>query len=138
MESNISSRDGRASTVWAGTACGEALRVPLTGPLQRCKSGKLTVTSTSLALLKFTRRRLTACRWSAGERQKARPQRPAALAVEDGVTYLVEQSGKDIRMMLIIHRGHEDAPTYAHRAVFMAEKGYLEQAKMLLALLKKG
>ncbi len=63
---------------------------------------------------------------------------PAAMAPEDGATYLVGQSGKDSRTMLIIHRVQDDAPTDAHRAVFMAEKGCLEQAKMLLALIRRG
>jgi hypothetical protein len=63
---------------------------------------------------------------------------PAALPIEDGATYLVEQAGKDSRTMLVLHKVEDKAPTDAHRAVEMAEKGCLEQAKMLLALLRKG
>lgn len=63
---------------------------------------------------------------------------PASLPIEDGATYLVEQDGKDSRTMLILHMVQDQAPTDAHRAIAMAEQGCMEQAKMLLALLKKG
>jgi len=73
--------------------------------------------------------------WPAGGNHAAWPE---ALPIEDGATYLVSQQGKDSRTMLVLHLIEDKAPTDAHRAVFMAEKGCLEQAKMLLALLKKG
>lgn len=72
--------------------------------------------------------------WPAG---RDRTAWPADLPLEDGATYLVEQDGKDSRTMLVVHTIVDDMPTDAHRAVFMMEKDCLEQAKMLLALLRK-
>ena len=71
-----------------------------------------------------------------GGAQKSTPW-PSSLAIKDGATYLVDQVDKDSRTMVVLHMVEDTAPTDAHRAVFMAEKGCGEQAKMLLALLKK-
>lgn len=62
---------------------------------------------------------------------------PADLPINDGATYLVEQDGKDSRTMIVLHMIVDDTPTDAHRAVFMAEQGCSEQARMLLALIRK-
>lgn len=72
--------------------------------------------------------------WPAG---RDRSPWPGDLPIKDGGTYLVEQDGKDSRTMIVLHTIVDDAPTDAHRAVFMAEKGCSEQARMLLALLRK-
>lgn len=79
--------------------------------------------------------RSVALTWPAG---RDRTAWPADLPLEDGATYLIEQDGKDSRTMVVVHAIVDDMPTEAHRAVFMAEKGCIEQAKMLLALLRKG
>lgn len=76
----------------------------------------------------------TTLTWPAG---RDRTTWPRDLPIEDGATYLVEQEGKDTRTMLVLHAIVDDTPTDAHRAVFMAERGCTEQARMLLALLRK-
>ncbi len=61
---------------------------------------------------------------------------PSSLPVKDGATYLVEQAGKDTRVMIIMHQieGKYDNPVT--RILQMGEMRCLEQVKMLLALLR--
>lgn len=62
---------------------------------------------------------------------------PASMKAEDGAVFLIDQEGKDSRTMITLHRMSGSYPTLAHEAVSMAEAGCTEQAKMLLALLRR-
>lgn len=62
---------------------------------------------------------------------------PEALPIKNGATYLVDQSGKDSRTMLVMHRLSGEYPTDAHLVVEMASRGCLEQSKMMLALIRR-
>ena len=63
---------------------------------------------------------------------------PASLPIEDGATFLVGQADKDTRTMLVMHRLSGDVPTDVHLVVEMGAKGCLEQATMMLALIRRG
>jgi len=62
---------------------------------------------------------------------------PTAAVLDDGAVYLIEQPGKDTRTMITLHRMDGKAESDIHQAILMAEEGCMEQAKMLLALVKK-
>ena len=62
---------------------------------------------------------------------------PGDLALDDGGTYLVSQAGKDTRTMLIMHRMGGDYSTDIHLALAMGAQGCIEQAKMMLALVRR-
>lgn len=72
--------------------------------------------------------------WPKGSRQMAWP---GALPLADGATYLVGQEGKDTRTMLVMHRLSGQFPTHAHLAISMAVQGCMEQARMVLALMRR-
>lgn len=62
---------------------------------------------------------------------------PDKLALDDGSTYLVSQAGKDTRTMMIMHRMGGNYSTDIHLALAMGGQGCIEQAKMLLALVRR-
>jgi len=61
---------------------------------------------------------------------------PTQINYQAGATYLVQQEGKDSRTMLVAREVSGNFATKIHLIMAVAQKGCLEQAKMLLALLK--
>ncbi len=61
---------------------------------------------------------------------------PGEVALEDGGKYMARISGRSSAAKLVIHLVPADLPTDAHRAVWMAGKGCIGQARALLAGLR--
>ena len=61
---------------------------------------------------------------------------PSKVTLEDGASYFVQLKGARTGRTLVVHLVPSDLPSEAHRAVWMAEKGCVEQAKQLLARLR--
>jgi len=61
---------------------------------------------------------------------------PGEVALKDGGKYMARMSGKTSAARLVIHLVPADLPTDAHRAVWMAGKGCIGQARALLAGLR--
>ena len=61
---------------------------------------------------------------------------PENLALEDGGRYLVRVSGRMTATKLVLHMVPGNLASDAHRAVWMADKGCVGQAKALLASLR--
>ncbi len=62
---------------------------------------------------------------------------PIPAKVEDGARFIVSQDGKDSRTLITLVKVSGNYPTVAHEAVEMANAGCAEQARMLLALMRR-
>lgn len=62
---------------------------------------------------------------------------PAAAKFDDGAKFIVSQDGKDSRTLITLVKVSGSYPTLAHEAVEMANAGCAEQARMLLALMRR-
>ena len=76
----------------------------------------------------------TILKWKAGAKSIPWPKQ---ITYQAGATYLVQQEGKDSRTMLVAREVSGNFATKVHFIMAVAQKGCLEQAKMLLAVLKK-
>jgi len=72
--------------------------------------------------------------WPAGTRVIPWPKK---IPLKHGATYLVQQAGKDSRTMVVAHFLEGKFATDAHRVLALAKMGCMEQAKMMLALMRK-
>ena len=61
---------------------------------------------------------------------------PSKVTLEDGASYFVQLKGARTGRTLVVHLVPAELPSDAHRAVWMAEKGCVDQAKQLLARLR--
>lgn len=62
---------------------------------------------------------------------------PNEIPYTPGATFLIQQEGKDSRTMLVARKISGNFSSKVHFIMAIAEKGCMEQAKMLLALLNK-
>jgi len=59
---------------------------------------------------------------------------PKGFALSDGATYLARLKGNRKAAKIVIHLVPDDLPTKAHKAVWMAKRGCVGQARLLLGL----
>ena len=105
--------------------------VPEKGPVMFWRA-KATGQKT-LLLKNLVNRTRSATPWPAGTETL---NWPAQIEIKQGTRYLARMKGGRTSAWLIMHLVPDGLPTDAHRAAWMAEKGCLKQAKLLLAHLR--
>ena len=107
----------------SGTHC-----VPVGGPVTLWRGAA--AKASSIRIKNMTAGAKAEVAWPAGAKTL---EWPAAATVADDNTYLVRLKGKKSATKIILHLVPAELPSTPHKAVWMAEKGCVKQAKHLLA-----
>jgi hypothetical protein len=110
----------------SGTHC-----VPVGGPVTLWRGGA--AKASSLRIKNMSAGAKAEVAWPAGAKTLAWP---AQATLADGNTYLLRLKGRKSATKITLHLVPAELPSAPHKAVWMADKGCVKQAKHLLAELK--